>query len=463
MYMSEHKCIYCGVSEDLSESDIIPYALTNARLLNKNVCRINHNNKFSDLFESKVISELAFITNILDIKSRGSQGYAAYKAEVSIDGIEYDVTMRSDVNLFDGRVIESKDKKHKLSSYEKALQIAKDESVVQMVDVNNIEIDTKVRICTGILFDEAMYRMVSKIAFEWYCAKNNVTDCQPEFTNIIAYITEGKGTCPVTIIQKGELYECVSKQVNLGSHVLFGFKGNDNKINVIVSLFGLIMYRIVLTDGSDNFFDNNFLYTELCTDSSRNEIVQYTYESAEEYFYGFLKPKDSDVNVKVGEFTVVIPQSTPKNLTLYPFVLNMIKLFDNIRDDTTEPNEKLNKIIFIQLEQLMQASLLHKKSIKRFVNEHFKNEHNNIKLNPNARNKKSFLMFYILYMIGKSEVDNIDDKILQNIIRKSLNVQDDVITINDSLEDEIKKEMLGNENYSELLDIGANIIKKWNN
>jgi len=44
----------CGAAEDLSESDIIPDALTNARILNKNVCRTQHNNKFSDLFESRV-------------------------------------------------------------------------------------------------------------------------------------------------------------------------------------------------------------------------------------------------------------------------------------------------------------------------------------------------------------------------------------------------------------------------
>lgn len=64
-----NKCIYCGIDHDLSESDIIPDALTNARILNRNVCKIEHNNKFSDMFESKVIDALSFITNELDIKS----------------------------------------------------------------------------------------------------------------------------------------------------------------------------------------------------------------------------------------------------------------------------------------------------------------------------------------------------------------------------------------------------------
>lgn len=51
------KCIYCGTEDNLSESDIIPDALTNARILNGNVCKTEHNNKFSDMFEYKVISE----------------------------------------------------------------------------------------------------------------------------------------------------------------------------------------------------------------------------------------------------------------------------------------------------------------------------------------------------------------------------------------------------------------------
>ncbi|MEC0666127.1 hypothetical protein P8864_09465 [Priestia flexa] len=47
----EKQCIYCGIANDLSKSDIIPDALTNAKIINPNVCRIEHNNKFSDLFE----------------------------------------------------------------------------------------------------------------------------------------------------------------------------------------------------------------------------------------------------------------------------------------------------------------------------------------------------------------------------------------------------------------------------
>ena len=54
----KNACIYCGVTDDLSKSDILPDALTNTKIINPNVCRIEHNNKFSDMFESEVIKNV---------------------------------------------------------------------------------------------------------------------------------------------------------------------------------------------------------------------------------------------------------------------------------------------------------------------------------------------------------------------------------------------------------------------
>ena len=135
--MEERACIYCGNTE-ISESDIVPDALTNARITNKNVCKTEHNNKFSDLFESDVIAALALITNELDIKSRKGNSYAAYQAKIKIDGIEYSTKMTSEKELFNGKkVLISTDKKYKLSSMEKIKEMAEDQSQVEAVDINN--------------------------------------------------------------------------------------------------------------------------------------------------------------------------------------------------------------------------------------------------------------------------------------------------------------------------------------
>lgn len=98
----ESKCIYCGKDHSLSESDIIPDALTNARILNRNVCGIEHNNRFSDMFESKVIDALAFITNELDIKSSKGKKYASYDAVITVEGTDYNLKLHGDNEIFNG-------------------------------------------------------------------------------------------------------------------------------------------------------------------------------------------------------------------------------------------------------------------------------------------------------------------------------------------------------------------------
>lgn len=72
-------------------------------------------------------------------------------------------------------------------------------------------------------FDISIYRMLSKIAFEWYCAKNDVSGYCSEFSSIIEFITTGNGTNPVSIIQE-EIYKMVDQLGNLGSYILFAFE-----------------------------------------------------------------------------------------------------------------------------------------------------------------------------------------------------------------------------------------------
>ena len=284
----EQKCIYCGKNHDLSESDIIPDALTNARIFNNNVCRIEHNNRFSDMFESKVIEALAFITNELDIKSSKGKNYASYDAVITIEGTDYNLKLHGDNEIFNGRVIKSSDNTQMISSYDKAVKIAKDESKVHPLDVNTIELEKKVKINNAIFFDTAMYRMLSKIAYEWYCSKNNISGYYNEFEDIVKFITTGTGANPVSIIQEMEIYKMIDAEVNLGSHVLLALEKNNGEIDVIISLFGLLIYRVIVTKNKPNDCSNNFLYTELRTDSSRRELIHHSLDEAQQKFFDIL-------------------------------------------------------------------------------------------------------------------------------------------------------------------------------
>lgn len=459
------KCIYCGTSEDLSESDIIPDALTNARIINRNVCRVAHNNRFSDLFESKVISDLSFITNELDIKSSKGKKYASYAATIKIDGTEYETSLQNDKSIFDGRVLKSKDKKHIMSSMEMITKIAKDENSVQQIDVNQIEIEKSVRINTEIFFDKSMFRMISKIAYEWYCAKNGVSGKHSEFDNIISYITSGEGECPVSIIQEEGLYRYLSMQVNLGSHVLFAFETPENEIAVVVSLFGIIMYQVIIAKRKPEFCDNNFAFIELRTDSTRKEIIHESIGSAEEYLKRCLDPSNFN-HVSLGGMTIMLPQNifNTSDVPLYIFVLNMVEAFKNIKGRINTPNESNVKLIINQIENIVQSSSLHKKAIKRFVKEYFGDGHELIQLNPNTSNKKATMLFYVVFVVGKSGLKSLDDAIFQNLLRKELKlVVGEELHITDELEKELKSTMMNTPSYQEILEVGAEIIKNWTN
>lgn len=457
------ECIYCGTSEDLSESDIIPDALTNARIINRNVCRVAHNNRFSDLFESKVISDLSFITNELDIKSSKGKKYASYAATIKIDGTEYETSLQNDKSIFDGRVLKSKDKKHFMSSMETITKIAKDENLVQQIDVNQIEVEKSVRINTEIFFDESMFRMISKIAYEWYCAKNGVCGKHTEFDNIISYITNGEGECLVSIIQEEELYKYLSMQANLGSHVLFAFETIENEISVVVSLFGIIMYKVIVAKSKPKICNNNFVYIELRTDSTRKEIIHESIGKAEEYLKSCLDPSNFNP-VSIGGMKIILPQNIydTSDVPLYLFVFNMVEAFRNIKDKINTPNESIVKIIINQIENIVQSSSLHKKSIKRFVNEYFGDGHEIIQLNPNTSNKKATMLFYVVFIVGKSGLRSLDDVTFQNLLRKELNLTvGEELHITNELEEELKSRMMSIPSYQEILEKGAETIKKW--
>lgn len=460
----ENQCIYCGTTKDLSESDIIPDALTNARIINKNVCRVAHNNRFSDLFESKVISALSFITNELDIKSSKGKHYAAYDVTVTIDGESYKTTLQSDRAVFDGRVLKSTDNRHMIGSYDTIVKIAKDERLVQPIDVNQIEIEKKIKIDTAIFYDSAMYRMIAKIAYEWYCAKNNIIGYHSEFESIVSYIISGNGTSPVSIIQTESIYEIISEQSCLGSHTLFAFETKSGGIDVVVSFFGVLIYRVTLTKIKPEFCSNNFLYVELRTDSSRKEIEHKSKQDAIQYFQDYLNPQNfieikTDTNLKV-----MLPRlnSNVVDITVYPFVFDMVKCFDEIRNDVQEPNEAVNQILIKQIQQLLQSSSLHKKSIKRFVKDYFYDGHAKIKLNPNTSNKKTTVLFYTVFLVGKSGIKDLDDNKFQSLLRENFtHLIGDQIVITDDFEKQLKNEMLNVSKYSDILENGAKIIMKW--
>ena len=109
--------------------------------------------------------------------------------------------------------------------------------------------------------------MVAKIAFEWYCLKNKVISKKDDFTPIIDFITSSRGENIVSIVSNQEVYILFNSTVNFGSHLLLSYVAEDNSGNIIVDLFGVIIYNVRVCDSTLDFCKNNVLFQELELDA----------------------------------------------------------------------------------------------------------------------------------------------------------------------------------------------------
>lgn len=454
----ENKCIYCGKDHELSRSDIIPDALTNAKIINPNVCMKEHNNKFSDLFESEVIGKLAIITNELDIKSSKGKKYASYSTRINIEGVEYSTKISSETELFRNKMMRSTDGKYLLGPIEliKKIKKANDENVKQ-IDVNSQELEQRVKIDLSVFFSESMYRMIAKIAFEWYCLHNDINDKIQDFDTIIQFITKGSGESIVTIVGNEEVYNNIKLNANFGSHTLISYVGQDNSINILVSLFGIVIYNVKICDSLIKECQNNVVFQELTLDAKR---FQFKYDTLQNFIYKFYN--------KFNEF--ILPDGTrvmlPKNktdLTLqYQLMyMNSHHLFQGELQNCDQPNEKLVKIITKQLEDTLQASALTLRGLKRFVREYFSSFEVELQLNPNATNKKEIFMFYILFVIGQSNGEIKDFTELSKTLKEKLPIEANEISINVELSSKLYDVILTTEEYSKIILNGAKAVNDW--
>lgn len=67
-------------------------------------------------------------------------------------------------------------------------------------------------------------------------------------------------------------------------------------------------------------------------------------------------------------------------------------------------------------------------------------------------------------MIGISEEEKLDDEILQKIIKKGLpNISGEEFVVDDETESNLKRVMIEDEEYSDILEKGAEKVINWKN
>lgn len=203
----EKKCIYCNKDKDLSKSDIIPDALSNVKIINPCVCSIQHNQRFSDKFESTIINGLSPITNKLCIssKKKGENRYTPHDITMTINNKKYNIKKFTSLAKFysSGGISKSVDGKSMIGELSKLEKIPNGE--VENLDLHEKDKIISFKISHNIFFSSEMYRLVTKIAFEWYCLENHITHYLRDFDEIIKFIDKGEGINPVKVVSNKDI------------------------------------------------------------------------------------------------------------------------------------------------------------------------------------------------------------------------------------------------------------------
>ena len=139
-------------------------------------------------------------------------------------------------------------------------------------------------------------------------------------------------------------------------------------------------------------------------------------------------------------------------------------------DDYTDAEEQINECRQYTVEELFCCAyapyfwqaiqiryVIHKRGLKRFVEDNIGSDE--IKINGENIGEHSIFYYYILYKFGESEIQTLDDKVVEQFIINLFNtrkIDSREVNMREKLE-----EMLREEKYSELIKLGACKIRNW--
>jgi hypothetical protein len=487
-----NKCIYCknGTDDEITVSHIIPDALTNTKIKCSNVCKQKHNSKFSDEFESKVIEEFAFITNELRIKSDKAKSFAKYSALIEVDGVEYPVAITDNFNLFnrvlkyDKVVIDrlqsrlprlitffnidvtnaekcysifklnNNNQEPIIAPKETAKKIASSkgmiEDEIERIDISEKSIKGKVVFNLDTIYSIEIMRLIAKIAYEWFCYKNNINEYNSCFEKIIDFIVSGTVTddMPIKIFTNGKITENINIICNegQGSHFLFS-SGELDRISVMVSLFGLCTYVVDLGAFEINDFDYVYMYEILRVDGTKEFCCKY---------------------VDLVDLLLDSSSTTQAINTGSCFEINnKFKLMDMaiaFRDYQTEIKcfsnpSNMQSVIYSfknNWDLLLNSQTVNIRMLKTFVS----NIDNTFSLELCFNNSKKTLLLYFVWLIGKSELESMDNKKLKYIEKMHLFTKNGELDCTPEWVESIKEMLLSDEKTSEYISLGKEKILK---
>ena len=247
------KCIYCNSEENMSESDIIPYSLTGAKVKKRFVCR-SHNCFTNDSYEKAFIASLGMFRNLLGLTERDGDP-VRFWADIDFDGVLIkSVSISDKTSLFGNpkRKFSTKDESGKKIIVGDINEFKKfkgyDESKITHSDLRNVTLVCKVNIHDLFATSNTLH-VVAKIAYEWHCYVNDIEAYIPEqYSDIVSYILTPNSTySPVDLIVDTQIWGLMDYFCRTGSNMIFEYEDAAGNVYVVFGFWGLILYRVFIT------------------------------------------------------------------------------------------------------------------------------------------------------------------------------------------------------------------------
>lgn len=244
------KCIYCNKDTELTDSDIIPFALTGAKVHRKFVCH-THNAFTNDNFERMTIRRFDMHRNLLGLTERDGKP-VRFCADLEIDGY-----MSKNVWISDKASIVGDSKRKYRAVDEEGHQVLLGEmndllkirgssiDKITQINLSNINVSGWYNLRDLFISQEALHT-VAKIAYEWHCYINEINEYIPEkYQDIVSYIlTPDSQDELVELVVSAPVWALMEMFSRTGSNMLFEYQDVDGYTYVVFGFWNVILYKI---------------------------------------------------------------------------------------------------------------------------------------------------------------------------------------------------------------------------
>lgn len=253
----------------MTVSDIIPAALTGAKLTRRFVC--NTHNKFTnDNYERDMIKQLAAYRNFIGLAERDGDP-VRYYADLNIGDRTFKrVRITDNASVVSGdRIFRDTDSSGKTilaGGRDNLLKInGATENNVETIDAKDFSIVIRVDLRELFISSQVLHA-IAKVCYEWHCYINDIDGfIEEKYRDIVSYILSPEDEeTPVELVVDAFTWELSDRVSRTGTNMLFEYNDYDGYTYVVFSLWNTILYKVKICESDTrNEKETNFINTYL--------------------------------------------------------------------------------------------------------------------------------------------------------------------------------------------------------